>query len=439
MNSINIRKESQLNPVADEVSALIAVVRPILRGLLIGLKQDVVKEVGGINLVKLKMLPRLYLRGDGDCGICYEYAVHDAIHRNDGLILDRVSDALTKCNVPGSNVESILFGAEKTGAVQLIDEASKILTDDSRLLTGTQSQPPKLKAYLVKAAEAFRKSGSRDKLPTSIRGLWKADMFVGCTDTDRWVGTTVKINPQQLVAATGLRLGIVPAKQGSSDLVKVDKHRNLVVCPLPYDGSFMEIFYHGWQIVQQFIFADAKLPKEVSLPSPAHRHVAQELVRRRDFPVFDVIEALVPLSQPFLLKNQTENMHVDELSQNLNSMTNTMIAPIPNSDLLSNAAFSVAKRSFLDVKKKMPNLIAEIKYDLERNKSIREFVVTSKSRVYDDFGSQEYFHYLYEEHENLQEKINTLQVCGFVIAGRQDTQKIYQFSDDFMEFIRRDD
>ena len=439
MNNMNIRKESQLNPVADEVSALIAVVRPILRGLLIGLKQDVVKEVGGINLVKLKMLPRLYLKGDGDCGICYEYAVHDAIHRNDGLILDRVSDALTKCKVPGSNVESILFGAEKTGAVQLIDEASKILTDDSRLLTGTQSQPPKLKAYLAKAAKAFRKSGSRDMLPTSIKGLWKADLFVGCTDSDRWVGATVKINPLQLEAATGLRLGIVPARQGSSDLVKVDNDRNLVVCPLPYDGSFMEIFYHGWQIVQQFILADAKIPKEVFLPSPAQRHVAQELFIRREFPIFDVIEALTPMSQPFLLQNQTENMHVDELSQNLTSMTNTVIAPIPNSGLLLNAELSVAERSFLDVQKMMPNLIAEIKNDLKRDESIREFFVTSKLRAYDDYGSQEHFLYFYEEHENLQKKIDTLQACGFVLVGKQDNQKMYQFSEDFFEFIRRND
>ena len=26
-----------------------------------------------------KILPRAYLRGDGDCGICFEYAVHEAL------------------------------------------------------------------------------------------------------------------------------------------------------------------------------------------------------------------------------------------------------------------------------------------------------------------------------------------------------------------------
>ena len=32
MSLIDLRKETQLNPVADEVSALLAVVRPILTG-----------------------------------------------------------------------------------------------------------------------------------------------------------------------------------------------------------------------------------------------------------------------------------------------------------------------------------------------------------------------------------------------------------------------
>jgi hypothetical protein len=146
MSQIILRKETQQNAVADEVSALIAVVRPILTGLLFSLKADVAKEVGGYQNVKLKLLPRLRLKGDGDVGICYEYAVHDALKRRDSPVLERVADAMKRyCKVPGSKIESILFGAEKTGAVQLIDTAKEILTDDSRLLTGKQMQPPKLK------------------------------------------------------------------------------------------------------------------------------------------------------------------------------------------------------------------------------------------------------------------------------------------------------
>lgn len=136
MNSINIQVEQQQGRVADEVSALIAVIRPILHGLLFAIKNDVVNETGGIHNLKLFMLPRVYRPGSGDCGICFEYAVHDAIQRKDPMIIERVHDSLTSfCRVPGNDTASILFGAEKTGALQLIGNADDLLTDDSRILT----------------------------------------------------------------------------------------------------------------------------------------------------------------------------------------------------------------------------------------------------------------------------------------------------------------
>ncbi len=257
MSTITVRSETQRNAVANEVSALIAVVRPILEGLLHSLKEDVTEEVGGLNDVKLKLLPRLYRAGDGDCGICFEYAVHDAVMRRDADVLQRVEDALKQCRVPGTAYQSILFGAEKKGASQLIATAEELLTDDSRLLTGKRSQPPKLKGYLNTLAAAFRRPTTRLSLPTSINGLWKADLFLGTSDGDRYVGTTVKINQAQLEAANGLRVGIVPASQGGSDRIRKDEKRNLIVCPLPYDQSFMEVFFSAWGIVQQFVHADA--------------------------------------------------------------------------------------------------------------------------------------------------------------------------------------
>jgi hypothetical protein len=56
---MRIHQEKQVNPVADEVLALTAVVRPILRGALYALKADVANEVGGYDKVTLRMLPRL--------------------------------------------------------------------------------------------------------------------------------------------------------------------------------------------------------------------------------------------------------------------------------------------------------------------------------------------------------------------------------------------
>jgi hypothetical protein len=301
---MEIRTERQLNVVADEVSAVTAVVAPILVGTLYSLKSDVVTEAGGRENLKLKMLARLRRPGDGDCGICFEYAVHDAMNRDDRSVAERISDALDLCRVPGGTYGSILFGAEKTGSQQLVDTASEKLTKESLLLSGSRGRPVKLLNHLNSIASAFRKPTARAKLPQSISGLWKADLFVGAPDADRWVGTSVKINQSALEGARGLRIGIVPTREGVSDSVRMDDKKNLVVCPLPYDGSFMEVFYLAWEVVQQFLAADAQLPPEVNLPRPAQRQVARYLADRREFPVLSVVEALKPLAQPELLETR---------------------------------------------------------------------------------------------------------------------------------------
>ncbi|OBB33062.1 hypothetical protein A5792_11580 [Mycolicibacterium peregrinum] len=327
---MEIRSEQQLNPVADEVSAITAVVRPILAGVLYSLKQEVVKEIGGYENIKLMMLPRLYREGDGDTGICFEYAVHDAITRGDAGVAERVADALKMCKISGGT-GSILFGAEKQGSQQLIDTASGLLTNDSSLLSGSRGRPAKLKRHLNSAAAAFRKKGAGDLLPQSISGLWKADLFLGSPASDYWVGTSVKINRSALQGARGLRVGLVPANQGKSDRVILDDRKNLVVCPLPYDGSFVETFYMGWEVIKSFMAADAQMPKEVALPRPTARTVARYLADRRDFPVIEVIEALAVIAQPELLQTESELATVTLTGGKSDIVTTgAVVAPIPS-------------------------------------------------------------------------------------------------------------
>ncbi|QGZ34774.1 hypothetical protein [Stappia indica] len=326
---MRVQEERQLNAVSDEVLALTAVIRPILRGLLYALKSDIVGEAGGYENVLLKMLPRLYRAGDGDCGICFEYAVHEALNSGDPRVLERINDAARLCNVPGANLKSLLFGLEKTGAQQLIATAEEILTEDSRVLYGTRGQPAKLRRHINFLAGAFRNRRTRLALPYSIRGLWKADLFVGYDDTDRWVGTSVKINPSQLEGAAGLRIGIIPTRQGRSDAVRKDDSKNLVLCPLHHDGDFMQVFYEGWRAIQAFIDADAKMPKEVDLPSPVHREVVRILVERREFGVLDVIEAIKKFGQPELL--HTEDRQADMGAIRGSAQTDMFLAPISRS------------------------------------------------------------------------------------------------------------
>lgn len=324
---LQLRIETQRNAVADDISALFAVVRPILEGLLHGLKGDVVAEVGGRDAVKLKMLDRLRRAGDGDCGICFEYAVHDAVRRGDPLVIERVSEALRICRVPGADLGSVLFGAEKTGSQQIIATAHDTLTNDSVLLYGSRGRPVKLKKHISGIAEAFRRPQARASLPQSVSGIWKADLFLGTLDEQKWVGTTVKIQPSDLEAGKGLRLGIHPAKSGQSDMPRKDDRRNLVLCPLLHDGSFMELFYSGWVLVQQFLYADAEVPKEVALPLPAHRYVARELTLRREFPVVDVLEALGPIAQPELLETSANAADI-ELTRGEDTEIEAVVAPV---------------------------------------------------------------------------------------------------------------
>src|SRR3989442_4359427 len=89
---IQLRLEFQEALVADEVSAITAVVRPILTGILYALKGEVAQEVGGYDNLKLFMLSRLRRPGDGDTGVCFEYAVHDALTRGDATVSERLAN-----------------------------------------------------------------------------------------------------------------------------------------------------------------------------------------------------------------------------------------------------------------------------------------------------------------------------------------------------------
>lgn len=325
---MELRKELQQSPVSAEVPAIIAAVRPILTGLLVSLKQEVVDDFGGYERVLLRHLARNRNPHDGECGICFEYAVHDAIINHDSIVIERINDALHRhCNIRGDDPQSLLFGAEKDGKVNLIESVSQSLTDNSRLLSGTRGQPVKLKRHMQSVTAAFRRKTARARLPESISGLWKADLFVGRPGPDQWVGTSVKINRHHLQAANGLRLAVVPSQQGESDSIFRDDLRNLVVVPLPYDAAFMEVFYSAWATVVQFMERRAEMPTAVQLYRPAQRHVAQLLVERRDFPVVEVVDALGPLAQPYLLQTTPAQLSLDLYRPGDSSEIRSIISP----------------------------------------------------------------------------------------------------------------
>jgi hypothetical protein len=88
----------------------------------------------------------------------------------------------------------------------------------------------------------------------------------------------------------------------------------------------MQIFYEGWRIIQAFLMADAKIPREAILPRPVDREVCKILEERREFPVVDVMEALVTFGQSELL--DSDDKQVDLFEFKGDAETGTMIAPV---------------------------------------------------------------------------------------------------------------
>lgn len=175
---MEIRREYQAEKITDEVQALIAVIIPILKGLLYTQKRESINDAGGYENIKLRQLPRIYREGSGDVGICFEYAVHDSILSNFEPVITRIDHALAKfCKIKGGEVKSLLFGAEKSGSIQLIKSIKDNLTAESRLLSGSKGQPVRLRKHIDAVAAAFRTRTVRAALPNSIKGLWKADLF----------------------------------------------------------------------------------------------------------------------------------------------------------------------------------------------------------------------------------------------------------------------
>jgi hypothetical protein len=275
------------------------------------------------------MLPRLRRPGAGDLAICFEYAVHSAIKNGDPMVLDRVGDALSLCELDGSELSSILFAVEKRGSEQLVSTARTLITPESRLISGSGGQSVQLQRHLQGIAQAFRRRAAREPLAPSISGSWKADLFLGRVDANEWVAATVRSNLRSPKAARGCRVEIVPAKK-SADLPYKDDARNLIVCPLLYDGNFMRIFREGWQIAQVFIEADARLPSEEAFSRPSMRRVARMLEDLRDAGVLDVIvdQTLLPQAQPELLDTELETAEVQAI-RGVAGQMKTVVAPVP--------------------------------------------------------------------------------------------------------------
>ena len=209
--------EVQNNYVSEPIRARFAMIIPIIRGMLLSTKREMLEQAGGVDKITFEMFCRVYNEHPGDYGICFEYALHHSIRSRQPSIYDKVSYVLDRFCGICSHAESILFGAEKGENQSVLESARSILTDSSKLLPGTQARPTFLKRHLDNIAKAMRQSNVAQALPTSIRGVWKADLFLGNPQTDYWVATTLKTNKAHIEEAPGLRIAIYPESKPNEE------------------------------------------------------------------------------------------------------------------------------------------------------------------------------------------------------------------------------
>jgi hypothetical protein len=327
----------QNNPVADEVSALVAVTGSVIAGVLRSLSATAPSAIGGRDGLPLRLLGRVRKETDGDCGIAFEYAVHEAVISRVPAVIERITDALGTCGIPGDDPASILFGIEKSGSQRLISTEPGLVTANSPALLGEGGQLVGLREHLSAMGDAFRRADARPSPAQSIRGRWKSGLFLGSARADRWVAASVSLGqseprPAQSEprAAPGPRIEIVPGAAGPSDAVRLDEHDAGTICPVPLDGGFLRVFHQGWRIVQALCARDFELPSPDDLPGPAHREVARIFAERRDFPVADVVAATEKFAQPGLLTISREVVPDVPFATTTAPATSTIITPIPH-------------------------------------------------------------------------------------------------------------
>lgn len=85
----------------------------------------------------------------------------------------------------------------------------------------------------------------------------------------------------------------------------------------------------------------------------------------------------------------------------------------------------------------MPKLIGEMKDDLEdeKHRFAREFYIVEKGAVLNITGK--YLAYYFEDHEDLQDKINILENYEYITDITSNNIKKYKMTEEFVELIRK--
>ena len=311
---------------SDIISSFIS---PILFALLVGLKEEIVLSLNGRDKILLRELARAYREGDGDCGICFEYSIHSAIRKNSPLIIEQIKEALQLCGINSKYTTSILLGFEKSKILQINDELLNTLSKDSILVTNSSKDTIQIWDYLSNMTSIFRSANRNKTLPTSISGIWKADLLLGNPVSNMWAAASVKINHMHLRNVKGIAIGICPTKWNKK--ASVHQGREMIICHVPFDNGFMHFFYITWNVIYKFLQNDAYVPHERLIPYPEQLEIAKYLESKRDTPVIELVDDLfLKISHKnILLPQKNPIITTNPFGEILDNKTNSTII-IPN-------------------------------------------------------------------------------------------------------------
>jgi len=95
-----------------------------------------------------------------------------------------------------------------------------------------------------------------------------------------------------------------------------------------------------------------------------------------------------------------------------------------------------ARKQFNKIRNMMPELISEMKADLtkEGKEFIRDFYLLSKKWTF--WADENCFVYYFEDHQDLQGKINILENHGYVMDVTPKEAKKYRMTEEFVELVR---
>lgn len=244
--------------------------------------------------MRLADLGRVRKSSDGDPGVAFEYAVHDAVMGGEPVITDRVATALARVRITRGAPASILFAIEKSGSKQLVETARELITPESRSVrqaraTGQASGVPEPDRSGLPSADGLSTASPQHPGPLEGGPLpWIAESGS--------LGRNVSQDQPRLTRGAR-RATDRHCPYGVRNLGSRSIGRGAESCCLSGPSRL--------QLHAGLLRGHAYRPgargerlqdaQDAELPGPPHREVARIYVERRNLKVGEVLDAVGPL------------------------------------------------------------------------------------------------------------------------------------------------